>query len=73
MDQNEIKLGCVYYCRSGWYRRPVEFTDGGVSNHDQKPYQNVRYEHGRTPEANKSQSVAPLPRFAKTVKSVVGS
>jgi hypothetical protein len=59
----EIKLGTVYYCRGGWYRRPTEFFELAGT-----PY--VAYESGRDRRANQSKSSGPRLWFAKTASHI---
>lgn len=59
MQENEIKIGVVYLCRGGWYRRPTKI-DGAEG------YVEVTYDLGWTPEVDKSQAKGPLPWFANT-------
>lgn len=62
MQQGEIKIGTVYRCRGGWFRRPTHIEDDYV-----------HYDLGWTPEANKSRSGGPLEWFANTAYEAVRS
>lgn len=66
MTSPEIKVGAIYQCRLGWYRKVVKIVD--------KPECTiVRYISGRTPDNLYSRSYGALYWFVNTVISEVPS
>jgi len=60
MEIHEMKVGAVYRCKGGWYRRLTSIQK-----------EDVTYDLGWTPDASKGTSGGTLVWFARAAKELI--